>query len=178
MIAARTKLSDLHQEEHLQKNKVLQKAKAAKTLKVGDEVLVTSYGQRGTLIKKMGQSQWQVQLGILKMTLPESDLQPAAPVKEPVQRVVHTVRSAESSHVPNQLDLRGKRYEEALNEVDQYLDAAILAGYPQVTIVHGKGTGALRQGITEYLKNHRSVKSFEFAPANQGGNGATIVKFK
>lgn len=178
LIAARTKLSDLHQEEHLQKNKVLQKAKAAKTLKVGDEVLVTSYGHRGTLIKKMGQSQWQVQLGILKMTLPESDLQPAAPVKEPVQRVVHTVRSAESSHVPNQLDLRGKRYEEALNEVDQYLDAAILAGYPQVTIVHGKGTGALRQGITEYLKNHRSVKSFEFAPANQGGNGATIVKFK
>ncbi|EEV33158.1 DNA mismatch repair protein MutS [Enterococcus gallinarum EG2] len=178
LIAARTKLSDLHQEEHLQKNKVLQKAKAAKTLKVGDEVLVTSYGQRGTLIKKMGQSQWQVQLGILKMTLPESDLQPAAPVKEPVQRVVHTVRSAESSHVPNQLDLRGKRYEEALNEVDQYLDATILAGYPQVTIVHGKGTGALRQGITEYLKNHRSVKSFEFAPANQGGNGATIVKFK
>ena len=178
LIAARTKLSDLHQEEHLQKNKVLQKAKAAKTLKVGDEVLVTSYGQRGTLIKKMGESQWQVQLGILKMTLPESDLQPAAPVKEPVQRVVHTVRSAESSHVPNQLDLRGKRYEEALNEVDQYLDAAILAGYPQVTIVHGKGTGALRQGITEYLKNHRSVKSFEFAPANQGGNGATIVKFK
>lgn len=178
LIAARTKLSDLHQEEHLQKNKVLQKAKAAKTLKVGDEVLVTSYGQRGTLIKKMGQSQWQVQLGILKMTLPESDLQPVAPVKEPVQRVVHTVRSAESSHVPNQLDLRGKRYEEALNEVDQYLDAAILAGYPQVTIVHGKGTGALRQGITEYLKNHRSVKSFEFAPANQGGNGATIVKFK
>lgn len=178
LIAARTKLSDLHQEEHLQKNKVLQKAKAAKTLKVGDEVLVTSYGQRGTLIKKMGQSQWQVQLGILKMTLPESDLQPAAPVKEPVQRVVHTVRSAESSHIPNQLDLRGKRYEEALNEVDQYLDAAILAGYPQVTIVHGKGTGALRQGITEYLKNHRSVKSFEFAPANQGGNGATIVKFK
>lgn len=178
LIAARTKLSDLHQEEHLQKNKVLQKAKAAKTLKVGDEVLVTSYGQRGTLIKKMGQSQWQVQLGILKMTLPESDLQPAAPVKEPVQRVVHTVRSAESSHVPNQLDLRGKRYEEALNEVDQYLDAAILAGYPQVTIVHGKGTGALRQGITEYLKNHRSVKSFEFAPVNQGGNGATIVKFK
>ncbi|MCC4045770.1 endonuclease MutS2 [Enterococcus gallinarum] len=178
LIAARTKLSDLHQEEHLQKNKVLQKAKAAKTLKVGDEVLVTSYGQRGTLIKKMGESQWQVQLGILKMTLPESDLQPAAPVKEPVQRVVHSVRSAESSHVPNQLDLRGKRYEEALNEVDQYLDAAILAGYPQVTIVHGKGTGALRQGITEYLKNHRSVKSFEFAPANQGGNGATIVKFK
>lgn len=61
--------------------------------------------------------------------------------------------------MPNQLDLRGKRYEEALSEVDQYLDSAILAGYPQVTIVHGKGTGALRKGITDYLKNHRSVKA-------------------
>lgn len=178
LIDAKSRLSDLHQEEHLQKNKVLKKAKEAKKLKAGDEVLVTSYGQRGTLIKKIGQDQWQVQLGILKMTLPEADLQSVAPVKEPQSRIVNTLRSGSDSHVATQLDLRGKRYEEALNEVDQYLDAAILAGYPQVTIVHGKGTGALRQGITEYLKNHRSVASFAFAPANQGGNGATIVKFK
>ncbi|MBO0450362.1 endonuclease MutS2 [Enterococcus sp. MJM12] len=180
LIDARSKLDNLHQTEdnHLKKNKVLQKAKQAKKLKAGNEVLVASYGQRGILIKKMSDHNWQVQLGILKMTLPESELQSVAPVKEPVQRVVSTVRSDNSSHVATQLDLRGKRYEEALNEVDQYLDAAILAGYPQVTIVHGKGTGALRQGITDYLKNHRSVKSFEFAPPNQGGNGATVVKFK
>lgn len=179
LIDAKTRLSDLHQEEnHLQKNKVLKKAKQAKKLKAGDEVLVTSYGQRGELIKQTSNGQWEVQLGILKMKVDEEDIQSVAPVKEPVQRIVNTVRSADSSHVSNQLDLRGKRYEEALNEVDQYLDAAILAGYPQVTIVHGKGTGALRQGIIDYLKNHRSVKSYEFAPANQGGNGATIVKFK
>lgn len=178
LIAARTKLSDLHQEEHLQKNKVLKKAREAKKLKVGDEVLVTTYGQRGTLLNKVGQNQWQVQLGILKMTVYEDEIQTAAPIKEPAQRVVTTLKSADANTVSNQLDLRGKRYEEALHEVDQYLDAAILAGYPQVTIVHGKGTGALRQGITEFLKNHRSVKSYEFAPANQGGNGATVVKFK
>lgn len=179
LIDARSKLDNLRQEDNqLKKNKVLQKAKQKKKLKVGDEVLVASYGQRGTLIQKMSDGNWQVQLGILKMTLPESELQSVAPVKEPIQRVVSTVRSDNSSHVATQLDLRGKRYEEALNEVDQYLDAAILAGYPQVTIVHGKGTGALRQGITDYLKNHRSVKSFEFAPPNQGGNGATVVKFK
>lgn len=179
LIDVKTRLSDLQQEEtHLKKNKVLKKAKAAKKLKAGDEVLVTSYGQRGELIKQTSSGQWEVQLGILKMKVDEEDIQPVAPVQEPVQRIVNTVRSADSSHVSNQLDLRGKRYEEALTETDQYLDAAILAGYPQVTIVHGKGTGALRQGILEYLKNHRSVKSFEFAPANQGGNGATIVKFK
>lgn len=176
LIAAKTKLSDLHQEEHLKKNKVLQKAKEQKKLKAGDEVIVETYGQRGTLLKQE-KNGWQVQLGILKMTIPESDMTVVAPLKEPAQRVV-SMRSATPSHVPNQLDLRGKRYEEALEEVDLYLDAALLAGYPQVTIVHGKGTGALRQGITEYLKNHRSVASYEFAPANQGGNGATIVKFK
>lgn len=178
LIDARSKLTNLHQEEQLKTNKVLQKAKEAKKLKIGDEVLVTSYGQRGTLLKKMSNKQWQVQLGILKMNVSEDDMQPIAPTKEPPQRVINTFRSTDSPAVQNQLDLRGKRYEEALNEVDQYLDAAILAGYPQVTIVHGKGTGALRQGITDYLKNHRSVKSYEFAPANQGGNGATVVKFK
>lgn len=177
LIDAKTKLANLHQEEQLKKNKVLKKAKEQKTLKPGDEVLVTTYGQRGTLLRKNGE-QWQVEIGILKMNVSESELTPVAPQKEPKQRVIHAVRSESASHVSNQLDLRGKRYEEALSEVDQYLDSAILAGYPQVTIVHGKGTGALRQGITDYLKNHRSVKSFEFAPANQGGNGATIVKFK
>ncbi|MGC5572273.1 Smr/MutS family protein, partial [Enterococcus faecium] len=177
LIDAKTQLANLHQEETLKKNKVLKKAKEQKTLKPGDEVLVTTYGQRGTLLRKNG-NQWQVEIGILKMNVSEDELTPVAPQKEPTQRVIHAVRSESSSHVPNQLDLRGKRYEEALSEVDQYLDSAILAGYPQVTIVHGKGTGALRKGITDYLKNHRSVKSFEFAPANQGGNGATIVKFK
>lgn len=176
LIDAKSRLSDLTQEEKLTKNKVLKKAKEAKKLKAGDEVLVTSYGQRGELIRQLSNGQWEVQLGILKMKVDEEDIQFVAPTKEPVQRVVNTVRS--SDHVSNQLDLRGKRFEEALSEVDQYLDAAILANYPQVTIVHGKGTGALRQGIIEYLKNHRSVKSYEFAPNNQGGNGATIVKFK
>lgn len=178
LIAAKTAMADLHQEDLLKKNKVLRKAKTAKALKPGDEVKVTSYGQRGELLKKVGNQQWQVQMGILKMTIDESDIEPIATAKETTKRIVHTVRSQDAAHVSPQLDLRGKRYEEALAEVDQYLDAAILANYPQVTIVHGKGTGALRQGIINYLKNHRSVKHFEFAPANQGGNGATIVQFK
>ncbi|MDK4398732.1 endonuclease MutS2 [Enterococcus faecalis] len=178
LIDAKTQLSQLHHEEtKLAKNKVLKKAKEQKKLKAGDEVIVNTYGQRGTLLKGTGKGQWQVQLGILKMNVSEEDMTPVAPQKEAKPRVT-TVRSAESSHVGTQLDLRGKRYEEALAEVDQYIDAAILAGYPQVTIVHGKGTGALRTGITEFLKNHRSVKSYEFAPQNQGGNGATVVKFQ
>ena len=178
-IAAKSKLADLKQPEvNLQKNKVLQRAKAAKTMKPGDEVMSQTYGQRGVLLEPAGKNQWHVQMGILKMTLPAADLTPVAPLDEPKRRIVTGVSSSGESHVSTQLDLRGKRYEEALAEVDSYLDAALLAGYPQVTIVHGKGTGALRQGITDYLKNHRSVAKFEFAPNNQGGNGATIVHFK
>lgn len=178
LIAARTGLSQLeHQEAHLKKNKVLQKAKAQKQLKVGDEVKVESYGQRGTLIKQLANQQWQVQLGILKMVLPEADLTLMKPEKVAPQKPIATMKKS-GGHVQSQLDLRGKRYEDALAEVDRYLDAALLAGYSQVTIVHGKGTGVLRQAITSYLKGHRSVKSFELAPQNLGGSGATIAYFK
>ncbi|MGM0213291.1 endonuclease MutS2 [Enterococcus sp. AZ109] len=178
LIDARTQLEDLKQNEQLKKNKVLQKAKAKKQFKSGDEVIVETYGQRGTLLKKMGNHDWQVQIGILKMTISEEDMTLTAPIEEPQQRVITGIQRGAGSQVKPELDLRGKRYEEALAEVDQYIDAALLANYAQVRIVHGKGTGALRKGITEYLKNHRNVKNFEFAAANEGGNGVTVVTFK
>ncbi|MDN6639160.1 MAG: endonuclease MutS2 [Tetragenococcus sp.] len=179
LIEAKGQLNQLEQaEDPLKKNKVLQKAKKEKQFKAGDGVLVTPYNQRGELLDKIGKNKWQVQLGILKMDVDEEDLQAVTPQEpETPKRHVSTINSA-GPHVSSQLDLRGKHYEEAVNELNQYLDAAILAGYPQVTIVHGKGTGALRKGVLNDLKNHRSVKSFDFAPANQGGNGATIVNFK
>ncbi|MBO1308458.1 endonuclease MutS2 [Enterococcus sp. 669A] len=178
LIDARTQLEDLKQDEQLKKNKVLQKAKAKKQFKEGDEVIVETYGQRGTLLKKMGNSDWQVQIGILKMTISEEDMTLTAPIEEPQQRVITGVQRGAGSQVKAELDLRGKRYEEALAEVDQYIDAALLANYAQVRIVHGKGTGVLRKGITDYLKGHRNVKSYEFAAPNEGGNGVTVVTFK
>lgn len=179
LIEARSKISDLYQDEtHLKQNKVLQKAKEQKKFQSGDDVMVQAFGQRGTLLKKTSSNEWQVQLGILKMNVSEDGMTLIEPEKEVPQKTMATVRSSGGPRVSTQLDLRGRRYEDALQEVDQYLDAAILAGYSQVTIVHGKGTGALRTGITDYLKNHRSVKKFELAPHNQGGSGATIVQFK
>ncbi|MGZ3583162.1 MAG: Smr/MutS family protein, partial [Ktedonobacterales bacterium] len=74
-----------------------------------------------------------------------------------------------------QLDLRGWRVEEALLEVDRYLNDAYLAGMPFVRILHGKGTGALRQAIREELGRSPMVKSFASAPANEGGDGVTVV---
>ncbi|HJA89442.1 MAG TPA: Smr/MutS family protein, partial [Candidatus Jeotgalibaca merdavium] len=183
LIDLKKQFDDLKQEEDfLAKNKVLQKAKDKKQLKAGDEVITETYGQRGSLIEKTPKGEWVVQIGIMKLKLPESDLrkieeEPSKQARK-VKRQIANVRSASDSHVSTQLDLRGFRYEDALMALDSYLDSALLAGYPQVTIVHGKGTGAIRQGVIDALKRHPQVKSFEFAPHNAGGNGATVAVFK
>ncbi|QLL78234.1 endonuclease MutS2 [Ligilactobacillus saerimneri] len=178
LIDAQTQLNSLHQDIRLQHNKVLRKAKEKQALHPNDDVLVRSYGQQGVLIQKLGDKQWEVQLGILKMKIDEDDLEKIHVQEKKQPRSGVVLRSAQASHVSSSLDLRGQRYEEALTNIDRYIDAALLAGYKQVTIVHGKGTGALRSGITKYLENNRSVKKFQFAPPNAGGNGATIVYFK
>ena len=176
MIEKKTALKDLKHEQALKKNKVLRKEKAKKALQVGQSVEVLSFGQRGTLVEKVNDQEWVVQMGIIKMKIAVEDLSPIAEAQEAKQQVI--VKSARSSHVSSELDLRGKRYEEAMKDLELYLDAAILANYPRVTIIHGRGTGAIQQGVHKTLRSHRSVASFEFAPMNTGGNGATIVTFK
>ncbi|WP_424694757.1 endonuclease MutS2 [Granulicatella adiacens] len=176
MIEKKTALTDLKHEQALKKNKVLRKEKAKKALQVGQSVEVLSFGQRGTLVEKVSDEEWVVQMGIIKMKIAIEDLAPIAETQEAKQQVI--VKSARSSHVSSELDLRGKRYEEAMKDLDLYIDAAILANYPRVTIIHGRGTGAIQQGVHKTLRSHRSVASFEFAPMNTGGNGATIVTFK
>ena len=176
MIEKKTALKDLKHEQALKKNKVLRKEKAKKALQVGQSVEVLSFGQRGTLVEKVNDKEWVVQMGIIKMKIDVEDLSPIAEAQEAKQQVI--VKSARASHVSSELDLRGKRYEEAMKDLELYLDAAILANYPRVTIIHGRGTGAIKQGVHKVLRSHRSVASFEFAPMNTGGNGATIVTFK
>ena len=176
MIEKKTALKDLKHEQALKKNKVLRKEKAKKALQVGQSVEVLSFGQRGTLVEKVNDKEWVVQMGIIKMKIAVEDLSPIAEAQEAKQQVI--VKSARSSHVSSELDLRGKRYEEAMKDLELYLDSAILANYPRVTIIHGRGTGAIQQGVHKVLRSHRSVASFEFAPMNTGGNGATIVTFK
>ncbi|MCX8046967.1 MAG: Smr/MutS family protein, partial [Anoxybacillus gonensis] len=87
-------------------------------------------------------------------------------------------RQGRDYHVPLELDLRGERYDDALLRVEKYIDDAVLAGYPRVSIIHGKGTGALRKGVQQYLQNHRSVKSIRFGEATEGGTGVTIVELQ
>ena len=174
LIEKRAGFEQLKQPENLKKNKVLKKAKNNRQLKVGDDVEVLSYGQRGTIIEVKGK-EYIVQMGILKMKFEQEELEPLNQVETKTKVNVH--RQA-GPKVQTSLDLRGERYEQALYRLRQYLDAALLSNHPMVTIIHGKGTGALRQGVKEVLAKHPQVDRFEYSPANAGGNGSTIVYFK
>lgn len=143
----------------------------------GDEVKVLSFGQKGQLIEKVADKEWHVQIGILKMKVEEKDLEFIKTPKPVETKPMATVKGKDF-HVSLELDLRGERYENALMRVEKYIDDALLAAYPRVSIIHGKGTGALRQGVQEYLRNHRSVKKIRFGEAGEGGTGVTVVEFK
>ncbi|GLC88356.1 endonuclease MutS2 [Lysinibacillus piscis] len=177
LIEARKRLEDA---TPLDNNKVLQKAvqvrERAQNLVVGDEVKVLSYGQRGILVEKVSDTEWIVQMGILKMKIADSDLEYIKPEKEPVQRIAGVKNR--NSHVKLELDLRGERFEDAILRTEKYIDDALLANYGRVSIIHGVGTGALRQGIQSYLKKHKRVKSFRFGEAGEGGFGVTVVELK
>jgi DNA mismatch repair protein MutS2 len=176
-IDAKSQLSGLYQgKEGLQKNKVLQREKDKKKLKVGQTVTVESLGQTGTLVEKED-NEWVVQLGMMKMKLPEEQLTVSGSAdKEPAPS--GTSYSGSASSVRPELDLRGERVEAGLSKLSQYLDQALLANYNKVTIIHGHGTGAMRKAVQDALRKHHRVNKFETAPANQGGTGATIVTLK
>ena len=182
IIEAKAQLKKLAPETvDLSKNKVLKKAKKARAPKVGDEILVISYGQRGTLVKQLKDGRWEAQVGLIKMTLEEKEFNLIKAEKEaaqPKKRQVNVVKRSNTSGPRSRLDLRGKRYEEAMQELDGFIDQALLNNMAQVDIIHGIGTGVIREGVTKYLRRNKHVKSFEYAPQNAGGSGATIVTFK
>ncbi|WP_243297404.1 endonuclease MutS2 [Bacillus litorisediminis] len=175
LIEARKRLEDAAPEVNKTTKK---KAKNQKyNFLPGDEVKVVSLGQKGTLVEKLNDHEWQVQIGILKMKVEESDLEWLHTPKPVETKPIATIKGKDY-HVNLELDLRGERFEDALLRVEKYIDDAILAGYPRVSIIHGKGTGALRQGVQNYLKNHRSVKSYRYGEAGEGGSGVTVVQLK
>lgn len=161
-----------------EKSKKPEKPKAQKrNFKPGDEVKVLTFGQKGTLLEKTGGNEWNVQIGILKMKVKKKIWSLSNQARSQKRKIITAVKGKDY-HVSLELDLRGERYENALSRVEKYLDDAVLAGYPRVSIIHGKGTGALRKGVQDLLKNHRSVKSSRFGEAGEGGSGVTVVELK
>ena len=181
VIEAKGALNKLEREnQNLAQNKVLQREKRRHDVSVGDTVKVLSYGQQGVITKKLADHEFEVQIGILKVKVTDRDVEKistqAAPKK--AERAVRSSRGLRSTRASSELDLRGQRYEEALTNLDRYIDSSLLAGLNTVTIIHGIGTGAIRNGVQQYLKRNSHVKSYSYAPANQGGTGATIVQLQ
>lgn len=134
-------------------------------------------GQKGHVVELVGSREAVVQLGILKMKVPLSDLEPmrsASSAKAPAQAT--TVKRSRDENIRTELDLRGMALDEALMEVDRFLDEAFLGNLGQVYIIHGKGTGALRSGIQDFLRRHKHVKSYRLGQFGEGGAGVSVAE--
>jgi len=154
------------------------------TAKKGLNVFVTSLGKNGTIIAVNG-NDVTVQVGILKMNVPAkkclvTKAQPVSAEPESTKKrkkagYSHQMFVAKSSSAKQEVDLRGMTLNEAIPVVDKAIDDALLAGISQLRLIHGKGTGALRAGLTAYLENNRFVKKLELASLETGGSGATVI---
>ena len=155
-----------------------------KGLKVGDTVLIHNLNQRGNVLKlpdKNGDA--LIQVGIMKIMSHVSNLVLIDENKGKAAKPsgAGAGAGAGASRVKDfrsELDLRGTRLEEAVHQVDKYIDDASLTGLSEVTIIHGKGTGALRSGIQKYLKGNKAVKSFRGGDYGEGDSGVTVVTLR
>lgn len=149
-----------------------------KKIKPGDEVYLNNYHMNATVLSvNISKNTLEVQAGIIKSTVKLSEISKAS--KSIQHKPVSTKRSSmKVKAVRSEIDLRGMTVDEALVVTDRFIDDAYLNNLNQVHIIHGKGTGALRKAIKEKLSCSKYVKQFYYAPANEGGDGATIAILK
>ena len=149
------------------------------TIAVGSRV-VTSFGNIGT-IEKMDRGVAEVLVGNLRLREKVADLRLAEQQASTAKRSSsggQTMRDIDGGNAPAELNLIGRTTADAEYELDRFLDEAFMASLPRVRIIHGFGTGALKNYVHHFLKNSDLVERFEFAPSSQGGNGATIADLK
>lgn len=157
--------------------------------KKGDLVLITQLNEEGVLLSDPDNAgNVQVQAGIIKTKVPVSDLRLVdkkrrrqlnrMEKKSNGGGVTRTLTDKSQRSASSEIDLRGQTIEEGIMMVDQYIDSCLLMGIKTITIIHGKGTGALRNAIQQHLKNHKAVRSFRLGVYGEGENGVTIAELK
>ena len=150
--------------------------------KAGDTVELVSMGTKATVLSVNKDGSLQLQAGILKISakqeevrVVEGETQAQKDVRRIIARAEHTLRTAA---VPSQIDLRGMMTDEAVANLERFLDTAMMGKLETVTIVHGKGTGAVRSAVRTYLKRSRYVKSFRPGRYGEGEDGVTVAELK
>ena len=161
-----------------------------RAVRLGDKVRVRSLNTQGVLTA-LSEEEAEVQVGMLRIRtrLAELELAGGSPVADqPAPATAQTSKPSTSDSPPvpaasfqaaspgMEIDLRGQRADEALEALERYLDAAYLSGLPFVRIIHGKGTGRLREVVRQVLQGHPHVRSFEGGSDKEGGEGVTVVK--
>ena len=149
---------------------------ACSEIKVGDDVLVLSYNQRATVLEISGNT-LQIKMGAMKLNIKKKEVRKIDSEPEVATRYVST-SNVSSKKVGIDINVIGLNTEEAIREIEDYMDKVILQGYDTFTIIHGLGSGILRKNIGEYLKNNRYVASYRTGGQNEGGMGATVVEMK
>ena len=147
-------------------------------LKVGDPVLISDIDKEATVLEAPKDGQVLVQAGVIKTRVALSNLRLLTKTQQKKQLGRTVTRSVSTQEASTSLDLRGQNVEEGLMEVDAFLDRASRMHLPQVTIIHGKGTGVLRAGVQKHLRKCPQVKSFRLGTYGEGESGVTIVELK
>lgn len=151
-------------------------------LKVGDTVLIFDIDKKATVLKlpEGNSNTVLVQAGIIQTRVPLSNLRlvQEKPKQQPRRTITRNVTGRAQAKVMTELDLRGQNTEEALMNVDRFIDSALLTGVNMLTIIHGKGTGTLRAAVQQHLKRHPSVASYRLGTFGEGESGVTIVELK
>ncbi|MEC0238640.1 endonuclease MutS2 [Paenibacillus dokdonensis] len=180
LIAARRMLDEAEPQQR-KKTPARNKVKTPRKIEAGDEVMVYSLNQKGNVVELAGSKEAVVQLGIMKMKVRLDDLelvQSHEAIAKQGQKQATIVKRTRDENIRSELDLRGANLEEALIEVDRFIDEAFLGNLGQVYLIHGKGTGILRNGITDYLRKHKHIKSFRLGNYGEGGTGVTVAELK
>ncbi|MDD2282836.1 MAG: endonuclease MutS2 [Eubacteriales bacterium] len=146
-------------------------------LPAGQPVRVLSLNKTGSIVSLLSEDEAIVQVGIMKVNVKLADLR-LAERETSVEGKGRSITSTAAASISPEIDLRGQMVEEASLSLEKYLDSAMLAGLGQVSVIHGKGTGALGRGLQEYLKTHPAVSGFRYGGAGEGGSGVTVVTIK
>lgn len=164
-----------------------------KHIAAGDRVLIKSMGKVAVVQREVEKDVFEVALGPIKMRVRRDECSAVSGLGEDPARLeradplaaarrqkgVHvTVTSANTDEMRMEINLIGRTVDEATEELEKYLDRAFMAGLPRVRVIHGHGAGILRRGVREFLKGHPHVATFEEAPQNEGGQGATLVELR
>ena len=176
---ARNRLDEAYVQGGLPKNEVVGEPVRPNSIQAGDIVCIKSLAQEGTVLA-VQDNELIVQVGGLRTIVKMNACTFVGRKKHKKSTKVHvgTSISRKSAEIRPQIDVRGMTVLEAEDVLGKFIDDAVFTGLSKILLIHGKGTGALRQGLQDYLKRHRSVLTFSFADISEGGTGATVVELK